>query len=261
MPLLILKLLKLITPVLFLTITPIANAGLFGFGDTSWKEEVLMHDGSKLVVNRSVTRGGPHEIGQRGSYTKETLAFLHPVSGEQVTWKDNATPDLRTSNFLPMALDIYQDGVYLVASPMGCLAYNKWGRPNPPYVVFKFAGKTWKRVALRELPSETKALNLLFSSPDTEVERLGKRFVDAETIKRIANEYSQPEYRTILREEIVEPAGRCIKTDFYPNAGWLSPDWFSDQPSLNACLNFCARKSIDTEFCPCGSLFKVPDAR
>ena len=35
-----------------------ANAGLFGLGGTSWKEEVLLHDGSKIVVERKVKRGG-----------------------------------------------------------------------------------------------------------------------------------------------------------------------------------------------------------
>jgi hypothetical protein len=39
-----------------------AEAGLLGFGGTSWKEEVLLHDGQKLIVERSQTRGGNHEI-------------------------------------------------------------------------------------------------------------------------------------------------------------------------------------------------------
>jgi hypothetical protein len=253
---LILKLLKLFAPVIFLASPPVANAGLFGFGGTSWQEEVLLHDGAKIVVDRSVTLGGPHEIGQRASYTKETLAFTHPVSGKLITWEDNATPDLRTSNFLPMAIDVYQNAVYLVAHPMGCLSYNKWGRPNPPYVIFKYAGKTWERVPLQELPLETKALNLIFSSPDTEVERLGKRFVDAETIKRLTSEYRQPQYRAIVRDEKTTQENQCIKADYYPNAGWLSPDWFSDQPSLDACLNFCKHKGIEAGFCPCNGLFK-----
>jgi len=236
-------------------------AGWFGFGGTSWKEEVLLHDGSKLVVERSVSRGGPHEIGQRGSYTKETLAFTHPVSGKRVTWEDIATADLGNSNFLPMALDVYQDAAYLVAYPMGCLSYNKWGRPNPPYVVFKLTDRTWTRIALRELPSETTALNLLFSSPDTEVENLGRHFVDAETIKRIATEYSQPEFKAILRDEITMPESGCTKMDYYPNAGWLGPDWFSRQPSLDACLQFCERRRIAAELCPCKDVFKASAAR
>lgn len=233
-----------------------AFAGWFGFGGTSWQEEVLLHDGNKLIVGRSVTRGGPHEIGQRGSYTKETLAFKHPVTGKVITWEDNATPDLKTSNFQPMALDVYPEAVYLVLRPMGCLSYNKWGRPNPPYVVFKFVEKKWNRVALRELPIETKAPNLIFSSPDTEVERLGKRFVDSETIAQITNKYSQPEYKSILRDARTISKNECIKTDYYPNAGWLSPDWFFDQPSLDACLKFCKLKGIDAEYCPCSDLFE-----
>lgn len=198
----ILNLLKLFVPVVFLATPPIANAGLFGFGGKSWQEEVLLHDESKLVVDRSVERGGRHEIGQMPSYTKQKLSFTHPTTGRSITWEDKATEDLGTSNFLPMALDIYRGSVYLVASPMGCISYNKWGRPNPPYVVFRHMDKTWERVPLQELPLETKTPNLISSSPDTEVERLGKRFVDAETIQRITREFRQPENRVILREAL-----------------------------------------------------------
>lgn len=200
-------------------------AGWFGFGGASWQEEVLLHDGNKLVVERSVTRGGPHEIGQLGSYTKETFAFKHPVTGKVITWEDKATPALRTSNFLPMALDIYQDTVYLVANPMGCPAYNTWGRPNPPYVIFKYKENAWERIPLQELPSETKALNLISSSPDTEIERLGKRFIDAETIKRINSEHSQPYFKAILREplskEVLEQM--CMEMVLYKGS-WVMPN-------------------------------------
>lgn len=207
-----------------------AFAGWFGFGATSWQEEVLLHDGNKLIAERSVTLGGPHEIGQRGSYTKVTLAFKHPVTGKVITWEDNATPDLRTSNFLPMALDVFPDAAYLVVSPMGCLSYNKWGRPNPPYVVFKFVEQKWNRVDLSELPIETKAPNLIFSSPDTEIERLGKRFIDTETIKRIANGYKQPEYKSIVREPLTSGINitRCEVMVNY-KCGWGAPGEFNRQ--------------------------------
>ncbi len=170
-----------------------AQAGL------SWKEEVLLHDGSKVIVERSVERKGRHELGQLPAYTRQTLAFINPNIGKAITWEDKATEDLGTSNFLPIALDIYQGTAYLVVTPMGCLSHNKWGRPNPPYVVFRYQSKGWERVSLQELPLETKALNLIASSPDTEVERLGKRMVDAESIKRINSEFRQPEYKSILR--------------------------------------------------------------
>ncbi|UCV16644.1 hypothetical protein [Quatrionicoccus australiensis] len=202
-----------------------ACAGLFGLGGDSWQEEVLLHDGNKLVVDRSVERGGPHEIGQKPAYTKQTLAFTHPATGERVVWEDKATPDLGNSNFLPMALDIYQGKIYLVANPMGCLAYNKWGRPNPPYVIFRYDGKTWVRIPLHELPPETKTPNLIVSSPDTQVESLRKRFVDSEAIKRLNAGFRQPEYKAILREALSKERleQMCEERVLY-NGYWIIPN-------------------------------------
>ncbi|UCV16641.1 hypothetical protein [Quatrionicoccus australiensis] len=213
-----------------------ACAGLLGFGGDSWQEEVLLHDGNKLVVDRSVERGGRHEVGQKPAYTKQALAFTHPTTGERVIWEDKATPDLGSSNFLPMALDIYQGTIYLVANPMGCLAYNKWDRPNPPYVVFRYGGKTWEHVPLQELPLETKTPNLISSSPDTEVERLGKYFVDAETIRRITSELRQPENKSILREAVAAGLGisSCEELIHY-KCGWGAPGEFNRKYFENIC--------------------------
>ena len=35
-----------------------AEAGLFGIGGMSWKEEVLLHDGSKIIAERHYNLGG-----------------------------------------------------------------------------------------------------------------------------------------------------------------------------------------------------------
>lgn len=108
---------------------------------------------------------------------------------------------------------------------MGCPAYNTWGRPNPPYVVFKYVENTWERIPLQELPSETKALNLIFSSPDTVIERLGKHFIDAETIKRITSEYRQPHYKAIVREPLSKERieQMCMEMVLYKGS-WVMPN-------------------------------------
>lgn len=120
------------------------------------------------------------------------------------------------ANFLPMLLDVYKEVAYLVASPMGCLSYNKWGRPNPPYVIFKYQDKEWQRIPLEELPSEIKMPNLIFSMPDFEVERAGTRFITAEKINVIISGYKQPEYKTILREPLAKD--RCPQYSSGPKA-------------------------------------------
>ena len=42
-----------------------ANAGLFGLGGTSWREEVLLHDGGKVIVERSQNYGDGMRLGNR----------------------------------------------------------------------------------------------------------------------------------------------------------------------------------------------------
>ncbi len=251
-----LSLLKLALLLLALIASSGANAGLFGFGGTTWQEEVLLHDGSKIIAGRTIVRGR----GNRGfTYQHQTISFAQPATGEKISWEDNFSQELGDSNFLPMLLDIDQGIAYLVAKPMGCLSYNKWGRPNPPYVVFKYQDKAWVRIPVSDLPVEINRPNLISSQPDTEVEKMGKRFIDAKTIQKFNSEFQQPHFRTILREPFSTAAEGCFEMVPYGSGGWLGIDWFSDQPSREACSKFCDKKKVAPESCPCARLFKASD--
>lgn len=206
----------------------ILGGGMSACADgTSWKEEVLLHDGSKLIVERSVVRKGRHEPFQRPPIGEESLSFKHPVTHERIRWKDEYGDDVGMSNFGLMMLEIDQSAAYIVAEPRGCLSYNKWGRPNPPYVVFKFQGGDWKRIALQELPARFKAPNLIMSSPDDEAKQAGGGLVTAEMVDQINNKgpfsaaYPQPpQYKTILREAYPTAAGGCEHMVHY-KCGWF----------------------------------------
>jgi hypothetical protein len=236
---------------LLLTVT--LGASISACSTTSWKEEVLLHDGNKIVVTRSMSRGG-HGIAHQELVTDESLTFSIPGTNQNILWVDKFSDDLGSSSFILMMLEIRKEDIYLVASPMGCLSYNKSGRPNPPYVIFKYRSNEWSRISLQELPLEFKIPNLVISSPDTEVKKNGLSLVSSEKIKQFNDGFRQPEFQTILREAVNE--NKCIRTDYYKGAGWLSPDWFAAQPSLEACLRFCSIKKISGEACPCNSIFK-----
>jgi hypothetical protein len=158
--------------------------------------------GTKIIVTRTVERGGRHEIGQRSSYKEQSLTFTLPATGQRVIWEDHYSEEVGGANFLPMLIDIFRGTPYLVVSPMGCLSHNKWGKPNPPYVVFKYHDKEWKRILLQDMPNEIATPNLIFSAPDIAVEKFGKNFVAAEVIQKIISGYRQPEYKIILREPL-----------------------------------------------------------
>lgn len=223
----------------------------------SWKEEVLLHDGSKIIVERSVERGGRHEIGQQPPIKEQSLSFIFPDTNEKVTWEDKFTEDVGGANFLPMLLEALKDTAYLVVHPMGTLSYMKWGSPNPPYVIFKYQNNKWSRISLQELPVELTTPNLIFSSPDDDAKKTGQHIVSAEAIRRLYEGYIQPEYKTILRTPLdawkPRPQDRKIRTG---DGGWLGIGWFSDQPSLEACLKKCAREKVSPQDCPCNTLFK-----
>jgi hypothetical protein len=127
---------------IFIGVTNMSEAGFLGIGNTaSWKEEVLLHDGSKIIVERWQKRGGGHEIGQKPPIREQSITFTLPGTIKIINWKDEYSEDIGHSNFDLVALHILNATPYIITTPNLCLSYNKWGRPNPPYVIFKFDGK------------------------------------------------------------------------------------------------------------------------
>jgi len=226
---------------------------------TSWKEEVLLHDGSKIIVERSQIREGRHEIGQGPPIKEQSNTFTPPGSNKPITWKSEFSADIGHANFYLLALDILNGTPYIVTNPAGCLAYNKWGRPNPPYIFFKYVNQQWKQIPLAEFPVEIKQLNVVLDTyGHGDVEREVKSgFISADSVKKLNSDFKQEEFKTILREPVkrVGPEG-CAKMVPYGKGGWLGLDWFSDQPSYEACLKFCESKGVSPQNCPCNFLFK-----
>lgn len=227
------------------------------FGD-SWKEEVLLHDGRTIVVDRSQSYGGGHEIGQRPPIRDMTITFTLQSSGRRVSWFSEYGEDLGRSNFTLGALHLLNEIPYVVALPNLCQSYNKWGRPNPSYVLFTYQADAWIRIPLSELPTEFKSINLVVDTVNNSAElaRLGK--VSAEKVKQLNGSLTQPEYREILRERIVGSGDECpVMVSRGKKGGRVAMDWFTNQPNLEACLRFCEYKEVSPETCPCNQLFKA----
>lgn len=170
----------------------------------SWKEEVLLHDGTKLVVERSQTYGGRHEIGQPPPVKEHTISFRLPNSGKAISWVSEYGEEFGRTTFKLLALHVLHGTPYIAASPSSCLSYNKWGRPNPPYVFFKYDGNGWQRIPLSEFPIEFKAINVVLDTyGHGDVERAVKSgFISVASVKSLNNGLTQPEYKTILREPL-----------------------------------------------------------
>lgn len=199
------------------------------FAETSWKEEVLLHDGSKIVVTRSQSRGRGGEIGQ-SPIKEQTITFSLPGTNKPVSWKDDFSKDVGHSNFDLLALHILNGTAYITTSAYGCLAYNKWGRPNPPYIFFKHDGNTWQRIALAEFPAAFKDINLVINASAhekrlvTESQKSG--FVSAASVKDLNSSMTQKEDKSIVREAVKHEGPEGCPVMVRIEGGWQSPGGF-----------------------------------
>lgn len=189
-----------------------ASAGLFGHSK-GWKEEVQLHDGRVIVAERHFNLGGyPSLDSHNRSPLDETISFVLPESNKKISWKTEFRDDMPEPNSLgPLLLDIVGGIPYLATSPAGCIAYNKWKRPNPPYVLFKYVDNEWKRIPLEEFPPELVHANLM-STPDS---RGLKSYYTVEQAKERMQ--GRADYaKTILREPL--PSERCPQYSSSPKA-------------------------------------------
>lgn len=226
----------------------------------SWKEEALLHDGSKVIVSRTQDFGGRHELGQSPPIKEQTISFVLPNTRKQITFKNDYGEDIGRANFMLLALHILNGTPYLVTAPNLCLSYNKWGRPNPPYVVFKHDANTWQRISLEELPAEFKDINLVINTKSHAKTIVSQSPVSAELVRKLNGGLTQSEFKVILREPLERVQERCGEMVYDGRGGWHGIGWFNDNPSGNptrsACLKYCDIQKISMAYCPCNKLFK-----
>jgi hypothetical protein len=239
----------------------ILGGSMSAHASNTWKEEVLLHDGTKLIAERTQSRGGSHELGQEPPIKESTLTFSLPDSHQSILWKDEFSKDVGHSNFNLLALHVLKGVPYIVTSPAGILSYNKWNRPNPPYVIFRYDGNAWYRITLEELPKEFEEINLVVNTLAHEKKLTRQGLVSHEMIKNLNSSLTQEKYKAIVRIPINygvsrskdSNSGRLIRMG---DGGWMGLDWFANQPSLEACLKKCKREKVRSQDCPCKALFK-----
>lgn len=185
-----------------------------------WKEEVLLHDGNKIIVERVQNLGSrPTWESRERAILDETITFSLPGTHQKIVWSMSFRDDVPEPNGVNVVLlGIVNSAPYIAGYPAGCIAYNKWKRPNPPHILFKFEGDQWKRITLAEFPPQLVQANVIVGGPPAEGI---KSFYSVEQVNAENHDIDTPEYKTILREPVKGWVGcpELVRVE----GGWVSP--------------------------------------
>lgn len=189
-----------------------ACAGLFGFGGESWKEEVLMHDGSTIIVTRHQKYESRHALGQEPPVSEEKISFTIPGEEKSITWEAKYSERAGRAELNLLALYVVRNEAYIVSRTTSCIEYAKWGRPNPPYVLFKYTNADWKVIPMVELPKEIVEPNVVRSTFGmNDVERAKRAgFISSGRIKELNVGSTAPQLKKIYHDPI-DLQGICPK--------------------------------------------------
>lgn len=126
-----------------------------------WKEEVRLHDGRLIVVERTRVMSGSREPFRSATVGKWTLAFENPDKpGKKIAFEAHG-------GAAPMLLGFIGSVPYVVINPRRGDAQYFYKCPHPPYIFFRYDGE-WKRIELRDFPRELVARNLPNDTPEYE---------------------------------------------------------------------------------------------
>lgn len=166
-----------------------------------WKEEVRLHDGRLIVVERSRVMSGAREPFRSATVGTWTLAFENPDKpGKKITLDVHG-------GAAPMLLGFVGGVPYVAINPRRGDAQYFYNCPDPPYIFFRYDGE-WKRIGLAEFPKELVNRNLPSTYKEyRELSDKGGMIKEDQTTKIISRDKDQ------VDQKIIRPYGDEIRYD------------------------------------------------
>lgn len=153
---------RLLIAVLLMTSLRLAEAALPFLSETvSWDEDVLLRDGSVLLVHRTVTYG-PDGFGRSGRGTLEEQTMSFSSKGRRVKWSSNEKWPII---YMPDIFDFVEGNPVVVMPVHRFGPCKKFGFPQEGLVGFIFRDNRWETISAAQFPKTLK-VNLLRSTHD-----------------------------------------------------------------------------------------------
>lgn len=174
---------------------------LSGCGRTiDWKQEVKLHDGRTIVLERR-SKQVDMQLPTKGTLeTWQQIAFTQPNTGRKIQWEVPKGLGI-------FSLDFNGSTTWIVLKPMSVADYNNWKCPNPPWVVFQMENDVWQQHSIENLPISLGRRNTLPAAASDQIYSDGK-FINVDRFDSYLARLDQAQ-RIISREKINPIAHGC----------------------------------------------------
>jgi len=139
----------------------IGSSQVFALGIVNWVEEVPLHDGRVIEVDRKANDSVEvrslwpfHFYLEKSNFDQHQIEFSHPDTNQRIAWKGER-------GFSPVLLDIVEGVPFLVVYGRPDKKNSEiYGCPELPYVYLRYAANGWKPVSVENAPKELINANL-----------------------------------------------------------------------------------------------------
>lgn len=173
---------------------------LDGRKTVEWKQEVPLHDGRVIVLERISKQTGTLFPENVGLEYEQTLTFVHPDTQERIRWT-------LPKGLQPAALEFERGVPYYLLKVYTVADYNAWECPNPPWLLYRHDQGSWQRVPFEQLPEKVVKRNVV------EMQKVVKKYLDDGYLSRQEQEefWNRDHHRRLLHpisREKVNPLGK-----------------------------------------------------
>jgi hypothetical protein len=116
----------------------------------SWTEEVRLLDGRVITVTQK------RRIDMKRMPREAWLTFKLPEFGDkEIVWHESLETQV---------LNVYQGKLYVIGTTDTIDSFNRYGRPSPSYVGYRYDNGQWIRIQFGEIPGAIYDSNMYFDN-------------------------------------------------------------------------------------------------
>lgn len=115
----------------------------------TWTEDVKLLDGRVITVTQK------NRVEEDVSREFWLIFKLAEFDDKEIVWHES---------LMPLVLNVYQGSLYVISNPFTEREFRQYGKPNPPYLGYRYEAGQWQRIPFNEIPEAIYDTNMYFDN-------------------------------------------------------------------------------------------------